>query len=117
MARRARRYRLGLCVAVRELRHLDDRPAGKDVLTNAGTQLILEHDAKKIGPAMGAFGLSEAERADLPTADKGEGLQIGRAPRRFVKVTTAPAEHRRVTTRPAEVARIEAEERAASSGG
>ncbi|MGH2355574.1 MAG: VirB4 family type IV secretion system protein, partial [Chloroflexota bacterium] len=113
MARRARKYWLGLCVAVQELRHLDDSPAGRDVLTNAGTQLILGHEASKLAPVVAAFGLSEAERADLLAADKGEGLLLGRASRRFVAVTASPAEHALFTTAPSEVRRIEAEAREA----
>jgi hypothetical protein len=87
-----------------------------DVLTNAGTKLVLGQDGETIGPVAELFRFSEAERTDLLAADKGEGLLIGRAARRFIRVTASPAEHRLITTNPAEVRRIEAEERAAHAG-
>ena len=86
------------------------------VLTNAGTKLVLGQDGETIDGVTDLFRLSEAERTDLLAADKGEGLLIGRAARRFVRVTASPAEHRLITTDPAEVRRIEAEERAARAG-
>ena len=112
MARRARKYYLALITIVQNVAHLEGNAAGLDVLTNAGTKLVLGQDGETIGPVAELFRLSEAERTDLLAADKGEGLLIGRASRRFVRVTASPEEHRLTTTDPAELRWIEAAERA-----
>jgi hypothetical protein len=113
MARRCRKYWLGLCVAVQRLDHLRTSPAGLDVLTNAAATFLLRHRTEDVGPVVAAFGLSEADRTDLVTARAGQGLFLTRAGRAFVEVLASPAEHRLYTTRPDEVAAIEAEEREA----
>jgi hypothetical protein len=116
VARRCRKYWLGLCVAVQRLDHLRGRPEGLDVLANAGAKFLLGHRAEDVGPVVDAFGLSDADRADLVTAPRGHGLFLTRAGRAFVEVLASPEEHRLYTTRPDEVATIEAEERAARDG-
>ena len=90
----------------------DPLPAD-EAAQNEVTRAVLGQDGETIGPVAELFRLSDAERTDLLAADKGEGLLIGRASRRFIRVTASPEEHRLITTDPAELRRIEAEERAA----
>ena len=104
VARRCRKYWLGLCVAVQRLDHLRGSPAGLDVLANAGAKFLLGHRSEDVGPVVQAFGLSDADRTDLVTAPRGHGLFLTRAGRAFVEVLASPEEHRLYTTRPDEVA-------------
>jgi type IV secretory pathway VirB4 component len=102
VARRARKHYLGLCVAVQKLSHLDESPAGRDVLQNAAAKLILSHreaDTREVQRVVGVFDLSEAEKTDLLAADKGEGLLLGRGARRTVRILASEAEHELITTR------------------
>ena len=115
VARRCRKYWLGLCVAVQRLDHLRTSPAGLDVLANAGATFLLGHRAEDVGAVVGAFNLSDVDRSALVTAPKGSGLFLTRAGRAFVEVLASPDEHRLYTTRPDEVAALEAEEREASA--
>jgi type IV secretory pathway VirB4 component len=116
MARRCRKYWMGLCVAVQRLDHLQHSPEGLDVLTGAGAKLILGHRSEDVGPVVEAFDLPDADRRDLVAASKGEGLFLTRGERAFVRVLASPEEHRLYTTRPDEVAAIEAEDRQTRRG-
>jgi DNA helicase HerA-like ATPase len=113
IARRCRKYWLGLCVAVQRLDHLRRSPAGMDVLTQASAKFFLRHRSEEVGDLVAAFELSDDDRKDLVTAPAGMGLFLTRAGRSFVEVLASPEEHRLYTTRPDEIAQIEAEEREA----
>jgi hypothetical protein len=112
MARRARKHWLGLVTMVQRVDALAESPEGRDVLANAGTKLVLKHDADTATAVVDLFRLSPEERQDLIACDRGEGLLIARGVRRPIRVLASPEEHRLCTTRPDEVAAIEAEGRA-----
>jgi hypothetical protein len=111
--RRFRKWYAGLITIVQRVEHLNGNKAGADVLGTAAAKLLLGQDDESIDAVQQLFGLSDEDRADLLSAERGEGLLIGRGDRRKIKVLASRAEHRLVTTRPDEVAEIEAEERAA----
>src|SRR3954463_11467889 len=108
MARRARKYYLGLVTITQDVADFLDAEHGRTVLANAAIKLLMKQDASTIQPVVGAFQPSDDERQFLLAAAKGEGLFFARSSHVAIKVESSPAEHRLVTTAPRELAEREA---------
>src|SRR4051794_13740399 len=109
MARRARKYYLGLVTITPDVADFLDADHGRTVLANAAIKLLMKQDAATIQPVVAAFQLSDDERQFLLAAAKGEGLFFARGSHVALKVEASPAEHRLVTTAPRELAERSAE--------
>ena len=109
MARRARKYFLGLVTITQDVADFLDADHGRTVLANAAIKLLMKQDAATIQPVAGAFQLSDDERQFLLAAAKGEGLFFARGSHVALKVEASPAEHRLVTTAPRELSTRTAE--------
>ncbi len=104
MARRARKYYLGLVTITQDVADFLESEHGRTVLANAALKLLLKQDSTTIDPVVTAFGLSSAERQFLLGADKGEGLFFARGSHVALRIEASPAEHRLATTAPQELA-------------
>src|SRR5579884_4208134 len=111
MARRARKYYLGLVTITQDVGDFLAADHGRTVLANAATKLLMKQDSAIIEPVVSAFRLSPEERQFLLGAGKGEGLFFARGSHVALKVEASPAEHRLCTTAPQELAAIERAER------
>jgi conjugal transfer ATP-binding protein TraC len=109
MARRARKYYLGLVTITQDVADFLRSDHGRAVLTNAGMKLLLKQDATTVDIVASAFQLSADERQYLLGAGKGEGLLFARGARIPLTIQGSPAEHRLATTAPREVAELAAE--------
>jgi type IV secretory pathway VirB4 component len=107
MARRSRKYYLGLVTITQDVADFLSVDHGRTVLANAALKLLMKQDAAIIEPVVGAFGLSAEERQFLLAAGKGEGLFFARGSHAALKVEASPAEHRLATTAPRELAQID----------
>ena len=108
MARRARKYYLGLVTVTQDITDFLDDRHGQTILGNAAIKLVLKQDATTIDPVVAAFNLSAEERQYLLAARKGEGLFFARGGHVALKVEASPAEHRLATTAPRELATLAA---------
>jgi len=115
MARRSRKYYLGLVTITQDVADFLSVDHGRTVLANAALKLLMKQDAAIIDPVVQAFRLSAEERQFLLAAGKGEGLFFARGSHVALKIEASPAEHRLATTSPRELARGEAE--AEAEGG
>lgn len=104
MARRARKYYLGLVTITQDVADFLESEHGRTVLANAALKLLLKQDSTTIDPVVTAFGLSSAERQFLLGAGKGEGLFFARSSHVALRIEASPAEHRLATTAPRELA-------------
>jgi type IV secretory pathway VirB4 component len=104
MARRSRKYYLGLVTITQDVADFLSVDHGRTVLANAALKLLMKQDAAIIEPVVGAFGLSAEERQFLLAAGKGEGLFFARGSHVALKIEASPAEHRLATTAPRELA-------------
>ncbi len=119
MARRARKYFLGLVTITQDVADVLGSEHGRTVLGNAAIKLLLKQDSSTIEPVVAAFHLSTEERQFLLGAAKGEGLFFARGSHVPIRVEASPLEHRLATTAPRELAEQEAvtsRKRAARSG-
>ena len=104
MARRARKYWLGLVTISQQIADFLGAEHGRTVLANAAVKLLMKHDSASVGLVTDAFELSVDERQLLLSAGKGEGLLLARGDRIALKIEASPLEHRLATTTPQELA-------------
>lgn len=118
MARRARKYYLGLVTITQDVADFLGSEPGRKVLTNASLKLLMKQDSATIDPVVSAFQLSPEERRFLLGAAKGEGLFFARGSHVALRIEASPAEHRLATTAPRELAaRDGVREELARNGG
>ncbi|MBI4496698.1 MAG: ATP-binding protein, partial [Chloroflexi bacterium] len=104
MARRARKYFLGLVTITQDVADFLGSEHGRTVLTNASLKFLMKQDSSTIDPVVAAFQLSPEERQFLLAAGKGEGLFFARSSHVALRVEASAAEHRLATTAPRELA-------------
>ncbi|MDQ6670323.1 MAG: hypothetical protein M3069_06160, partial [Chloroflexota bacterium] len=100
MARRARKYYLGLVTITQQVADLSGDGHGETILSNAAQVLLLKQKADTIDAATARFRLTADERQLLLGADKGEGLLLVRGNRIPLQVVASKAEYRLATTNP-----------------
>lgn len=104
MARRARKYYLGLVTITQDVNDFLGADEGRTVLANSALKLLLKQDASSIEAVDRSFRLTGEERAFLLGAGKGEGLLSARGARVALRIEGSPLEHRIATTAPRELA-------------
>jgi type IV secretory pathway VirB4 component len=113
MARRARKYYLGLGTITQKVADLSDGGNGDTILANAAIVMLLKQKAETIEVAAERFRLTADERQFLLAADKGEGLLLVRGSRTPVQIVSSRAEYRLATTSPRDLEQLAAERRTA----
>jgi hypothetical protein len=108
MARRARKYYLGLVTITQQVADLSGDGCGETILNNAAQVLLLKQKADTIEAATERFRLTADERQLLLGADKGEGLLLVRGNRIPLQVVASNAEYRLATTNPRDLEEITA---------
>jgi conjugal transfer ATP-binding protein TraC len=104
MARRARKYYLGLVTITQDAADFLRSEHGRAVLVNAAMKLLMKQDPTTVDVVAEAFQLTDDERQYLLGANKGEGLLFARGARLALRVEASPLEHRLATTAPRELA-------------
>jgi type IV secretory pathway VirB4 component len=106
MARRARKYYLGLVTITQQVSDVATGGHGETILANAAQVLLLKQKAETIDSATGRFRLTADERQLLLGADKGEGLLLIRGNRVPLRVVASAAEYRLATTNPRDIEQL-----------
>ena len=104
LARRARKYYLGLVTITQDVADFLGAEHGRTVLTNAASKLLMKQDSATIEPVVTAFQLSAEERQFLLAAGKGERLFFARGSHLALQIEASPGEHRLAMTAPRELA-------------
>lgn len=103
IAKRARKYYLGLTTATQDVEDFLRNEYGKAVLTNSSVQVLLKQGTAEVDMVGETFYLSEGERELLLAADVGEGLFFAGKNHVAMKVIAAPFEHQLITSNPEEL--------------
>jgi len=109
IAKRARKYFLGLTTITQDVQDFLDSDYGKAVVTNSSMQILLKQSPASVDRVQKAFYLSDGERNYLLSAGVGEGLFFAGANHVGIQVVASKAEHRLISTNPAELKRLEQE--------
>ena len=103
IAKRARKYYLGLTTATQDVEDFMSTDYGKAVLTNSSIQVLLKQGTAEVEKVSETFYLSEGERELLLSADIGEGLFFAGQNHVAIKILAAPFEHELITSNPEEM--------------
>jgi hypothetical protein len=103
LAKRARKYYLGLTTITQDVNDFLNTDYGKAVVTNSSIQILLKQHPAAIDKISEIFYLSQGERNFLLAAGIGEGLFFAGTNHVAMQVKASPQEHELVTTNPKEV--------------
>lgn len=111
IAKRARKYYLGLTTISQDVDDFLTSEYGKAVVTNSSIQMLFKQHPAAIDKVVDTFYLSEGEKRFLLSAGVGEGLFFAGANHVAIKVMASEAEHDLITTNPEEILKLREERR------
>lgn len=103
MAKRARKYYLGLTTITQDVEDFLAVELGKSIIQNSSMQILLKQSSAAIEKVAEIFYLSEGEKHLLLSADIGEGLLFAGPAHAAMRVIASPEEHALATTKPQEL--------------
>lgn len=106
IAKRARKYYLGLTTITQDVADFLNTDHGKAVVTNSSIQILLRQHPAAIDHISDVFYLSQGEKNFLLSAGVGEGLFFAGSNHVAMKVKASEAEHMLITTNPEEVLKL-----------
>lgn len=107
IAKRARKYYLGLTTITQDVEDFLSSDYGHAVVTNTSIQILFKQHPAAIDKVAETFYLSEGEKRFLLSCNIGEGLFFAGSNHVAVQVVASPAEHRIITTSPKEILALE----------
>lgn len=103
IAKRARKYFLGLTTITQDVEDFLSTDYGKAIVTNSSIQILMKQSPAAIDRVATVFYLSEGEKHLLLSANVGEGLFFAGNNHVAVRFIASPDEHKLITTRPQEI--------------
>ncbi|MDD3679253.1 MAG: ATP-binding protein [Candidatus Shapirobacteria bacterium] len=102
IAKRARKYYLGLTTITQDAPDFLASPYGKSIITNSSIQILMKQHPAAIDQIGEIFYLSQGEKNLLLSADIGEGLFFAGENHVAIQVISSNEEHKLVSTDPRE---------------
>ena len=112
MAKRARKYWLGVTTITQDVEDFMKSEYGKPIITNSSIQLLMKQSPAEIDVVQKAFNLTKGETRLLLETEVGEGIFFAGQKHIAIKVVASPSEHEIITTAPEEIAKQKAREQA-----
>jgi len=109
LAKRARKYYLGLTTITQDVNDFLHTDYGKAVVTNSSMQILLKQHPASIDLLGEIFYLSTGEKNFLLSANVGEGLLFAGTNHVAMNVKASKQEHLLITTNPEEVMKMQKE--------
>lgn len=98
-----RKFNLSLCILTQDVEDVLSSRAGRAVLTNTATKLLLKQDVSVIDQIVEQFSLNKAERQFLGIATMGRALLIAENTRIPIYIQASPDEYMLITTKPDDI--------------
>ena len=108
IAKRARKYWLGLTTITQDIPDFMNSPYGKPIVTNSSLQLLMKQSPASIEVVAKTFNLTEQERYMLLECNVGEGIFFAGLKHVAIQVVASYTEDQIITSDPAQLAEIEA---------
>lgn len=108
MAKRARKYYLGVTTITQDISDFLQSKYGKPIITNSSLQLLLRQSPAAIDMLAEVFYLTDHEKFRLLESDVGEGIFFAGLKHVAIKVIASYAEDQIITSDPQQVLAIEA---------
>ena len=106
MAKRARKYWLGVTTITQDVADFMKSDYGKPIITNSSLQLLMKQSPASIEIVKQTFNLSDEEKYILLEAEVGEGIFFAGQKHVAIKVEASYTEDQFITTAPEEVLKI-----------
>lgn len=103
MAKRARKYYLGLTTITQDVEDFLTNERGKEIISNSSIQILLKQAPASIDLLAHVFNLSEGEQRLLLSEGIGQGLFFAGNTHVAMRVVASSQEHELVTSNPAEL--------------
>src|SRR5665213_1781818 len=118
MAKRGRKYYLGLATITQDVEDFLHSPYGKPILTNSSIQLLLKQSPTSIDILKETFNLTDEEKYLLLESGVGEGLFFAGLKHVAIKVVASYTEDQIITSDPSQLLAIKKEkDRLEAAGG
>lgn len=106
IAKRARKYYLGLTTITQDVVDFMNSPYGKPIVTNSSIQLLLKQSPAAINVIAETFFLTEGEKYLLLESEVGEGIFFAGAKHAAIKIYASYVEDQIITTDPKQLMEI-----------
>jgi type IV secretory pathway VirB4 component len=106
IAKRARKYYLGLATITQDVEDFLNSPYGKPIITNSSIQLLLKQSPTTIETLKKVFNLTDEEKFLLLESDVGEGLFFAGLKHIAIKIVASYTEDQIITSDPAQLLAI-----------
>jgi len=103
MAKRARKYYLGLTTVTQDIEDFLSNERGKEIISNSSIQILLKQAPASIDLLAQIFNLSEGEQRLLLSEGIGQGLFFAGSTHVAMRVVASPKEHQLITSNPQEL--------------
>ncbi len=103
IAKRSRKYFLGLTTITQDVGDFLNSPYGKPIITNASLQTLLKQSPATIDQVVETFNLTEEEKFLLLEGERGEGIFFAGLKRVAIKVVASYTEDQIITSDPAQL--------------
>ncbi|MEK7541790.1 MAG: DUF87 domain-containing protein [Patescibacteria group bacterium] len=103
IAKRSRKYYLGLSTITQDVGDFLNSPYGKAIITNSSMQILLKQSPATIDLVAQTFNLTEEERFLLLESDRGEGIFFAGLKHAAIKVIASYTEDQIITSDPAQL--------------
>ncbi|MFH1125778.1 MAG: ATP-binding protein [Candidatus Altiarchaeota archaeon] len=103
LVKTCRKFNLSLVMITQDVEDVLSSRAGRAVLTNTATKLLIKQDTSILEEIVKQFNLNEAEKRFMKIATSGRALLIAETARIPIYIHASPEEHRIITTRPDEL--------------
>lgn len=103
MAKRARKYYLGLTTVTQDIEDFLGSDRGKEIISNSSIQILLKQAPASIDLLAEVFDLSEGEQRLLMSEGIGEGIFFAGNTHVAIRVVASSNEHKLITSNPAEI--------------
>lgn len=107
IAKRARKYYLGLTTITQDVADFISSSYGKPIITNSSMQLLLKQSPASIDVVKDAFNLTDEEKFLLLESGVGEGLFFAGNKHVAIKIVASYTEDQIITSDPAQLLKIE----------
>ncbi|MBI1888321.1 MAG: ATP-binding protein [Candidatus Spechtbacteria bacterium] len=107
IAKRARKYYLGLTTITQDVADFISSSYGKPIITNSSMQLLLKQSPASIDVVKDAFNLTDEEKFLLLESGVGEGLFFAGNKHVAIKIIASYTEDQIITSDPAQLLKIE----------
>jgi len=106
MAKRGRKYYLGLSTITQDVADFLNSPYGMPMLTNSSIQMLLKQSPTSIGLVQKTFNLSDEEKFLLLESDVGEGIFFAGLKHVAIKIIASYTEDQIITSDPSQILAI-----------